>query len=230
MVQIVSAADAKVHESSGKTGNHYVVSRYFTEGPQAFRIDFSEPHGVIKPHFHRVNQFQVIVGGGGTLGRNPVVPTAFHYTDGFTPYGPIVAGDEGISFFTIRSTPDGSGAHYMPESRAELEHKAGRNEVRQLEPRTCAAGEATHETLIEATSDGLAAFALSAGPGTLFNGVDTSPDGGQYYIVIEGRVLHGGQELPSLSCLWVLPGDAPPSFETADESARLLVLQFPRDS
>ena len=158
MVQAVAAADAKVQESAGKTGNHYVVSRYFTEGPQAFRIDFAEPQGVIKPHFHRVNQFQVIVRGGGTLGRQPVDPVAFHYTDGFTPYGPIVAGDEGISFFTIRATPDHSGAHYMPGSRGELERKAGRNEVRQLAPPAYVAGEATNETLIEGHPDGLAAF------------------------------------------------------------------------
>ncbi len=229
MVEAVSAADVTTQETSGGSGNRYVRSRYFTDGPQAFRIDFAEPGGVIKPHFHRVNQFQVIVDGDGTLGTKPVRAISFHYTDGFTPYGPIVAGGDGISFFTIRAKPDRSGAHYMPESRQELERKAGRNEVRQLEPAAYVAGEATRQTLIERHPDGLAAFTLSAGPMTSFAGVETSPDGGQYYMVVEGHVRHSEQELPRMSCLWVRPGDVPPSFETADEGATLLVLQFPQE-
>ena len=221
MVEAVSAADVTTQETSGGSGNRYVRSRYFTDGPQAFRIDFAEPGGVIKPHFHRVNQFQVIVDGDGTLGKKPVQAIAFHYTDGFTPYGPIVAGGAGISFFTIRAKPDRSGAHYMPESRQELERKAGRNEVRQLEPVAYVAGEAARQTLIERHPDGLAAFTVSAGPMTSFAGVETSPDGGQYSMVVEGQVRHSEQELPRMSCLWVQPGDLSPELDPVLRTVRV---------
>ena len=49
-----------------------------------------------------------------------------HYTDAYTPYGPIVTSEEDLAFFTIRARNDNGGTHFMPESRARMPRKAGR--------------------------------------------------------------------------------------------------------
>src|SRR4051794_30692220 len=83
------------------------------DGPQGFLLEIPTPQGVITPHFHRVDQFQVFVAGSGMIGKHPIAPVTVHYSDGYTPYGPIVAGPEGITFFNLRSSGD-SGQHEMP--------------------------------------------------------------------------------------------------------------------
>src|SRR5262245_18405605 len=76
--------------------------------PQGFLVDVHQPDYVIKPHFHLVDQFQVIVSGGGTFGRHhPITAGSLHYADAYTPYGPIVAGEKGLAFFTLRARADG---------------------------------------------------------------------------------------------------------------------------
>ena len=84
----------------------------------AFLVE-KEPHAVVKPHFHQADQYQVIVQGGGRLGTHDVGTVAVHYTDAWSAYGPIVAADEGISWFTLRNAWD-SGARYMPAAREQL--------------------------------------------------------------------------------------------------------------
>src|SRR5258706_4586143 len=81
--------------------------------PQAFLIEMT-PNETIVPHFHEVDQFQVFVAGGGGLGRNNDVahPIAVHYADHHTGYGPINAGPQGFSYFTLRAKTD-SGAIYL---------------------------------------------------------------------------------------------------------------------
>jgi hypothetical protein len=86
--------------------------------PMAFLVE-KEPHAVVKPHFHQADQYQVVVQGGGRLGTHDVGTVAVHYTDMWSAYGPIIAADEGISWFTLRNAWD-SGARYMPAAREQL--------------------------------------------------------------------------------------------------------------
>jgi len=37
--------------------------------PMAFLVE-KEPGAVVKPHFHRADQYQVVVSGGGRMGRH----------------------------------------------------------------------------------------------------------------------------------------------------------------
>ena len=73
--------------------------------PMAFLVE-KDPHAVVKPHFHQAHQYQVVVQGGGRLGTHDVGSVAVHYTDAWSAYGPIVAQDDGISWFTLRNTWD----------------------------------------------------------------------------------------------------------------------------
>src|SRR5271155_5305508 len=114
----------------GRT-DYFGDGKQIHDGPQAFLVEYhAGPGAVIGAHFHHVRQFQVIVrGDGGRLGKRPVPPVTFHYTDPSSPYGPIVPGADGtIAFFTLR--PKASpGVFYMPSSRRKLRARAGRNIV-----------------------------------------------------------------------------------------------------
>ena len=93
--------------------------------PMAFLVE-KDPHAVVKPHFHQADQYQVVVQGGGRLGPHDVGTVAVHYTDAWSAYGPIVAADEGISWFTLRNAWD-SGARYMPAAREQLRAARAQN-------------------------------------------------------------------------------------------------------
>ncbi len=47
--------------------------------PMAFLAEGSA-HRVLRPHFHQVDQFQVICKGAGAMGRQPVEPGAVHFS------------------------------------------------------------------------------------------------------------------------------------------------------
>jgi hypothetical protein len=64
------------------------------------------PNYKLEPHFHRQNQFQLFVAGSGTLGPARVDPVTVHYAGAYTGYGPLLSGDEGIQYFTIRPVFD----------------------------------------------------------------------------------------------------------------------------
>src|SRR3954470_14747220 len=54
---------------------------------------------VSSTHFHIVDQFQVVLDGGGTIGRHQLAPYGVHFTRAYTPYGPLIAGAEkGLKF------------------------------------------------------------------------------------------------------------------------------------
>jgi hypothetical protein len=86
-------------------------------GPQTFFVESLADDALVRPHFHKVNQFQVFPGGNGRLGAHEVEPVLIHYADAYMTYGPIVAGDRGVQYLTVRVQGD-PGPQYMPESRA----------------------------------------------------------------------------------------------------------------
>src|SRR5258708_2322681 len=92
-------------------------------GPQAYLVTCPSR---IDPHFHTVDQFQVVVEGEGELGKKPMPPVSFHSTAAFTPCGPITAGEQGLRFFTLHRFAQ-VHTHFMPGSRDKLRQKAGRD-------------------------------------------------------------------------------------------------------
>ena len=138
---ILTANSEVVRQTRRKTGNGWLTTfigenrNTLKQGqtppaagvlyPMAFLVE-KEPHAVTKPHFHEADQYQVIVQGGGRLGTHDVGTVAVHYTDAWSAYGPIVAADEGISWFTLRNTWD-SGARYMPAAREQLRAARAQN-------------------------------------------------------------------------------------------------------
>ena len=198
--------------------------------PQAFLVE-QEPDSTILPHFHVQNQFQIIVAGGGRLGKHPVRPVSVHYAGAHTPYGPIVSGPEGLSYFTLRDGFD-PGARFMPGARAELARVRRRfllaDELAVEPPEALRSRRgAAVETVIAPEADGLAAMLLRAGPEVQTTGPDPAAGGGQYHLVLAGTLRHERRDLPVNSCLFVARGDPPPGIAAGPEGLQLLILQFP---
>ena len=121
--------------------------------PMAFLVE-KEAGAIVHPHFHQADQYQVVVQGSGRLGLHDIASVAVHYTDAYSAYGPIVAADEGVSWFTLRNAWD-PGARYMPAARQQLREARARHQHR----------EATCGPLPPLTEQELAALTCAGGRG-----------------------------------------------------------------
>jgi len=217
-------------------GRENWISRYFVATreepaqPMGFLVE-KKAHDVVYPHFHDVNQFQVIVGGYGKLGRFPVRPFSMHYTNGFTGYGPITGEDEGIAFFTLRNRWD-SGAKYLPKQRSEM--KPAPKRVRMAvnlplsdEVARQARRDTALETLIEPEADGLASWFLRVPPGGKMEGPSPEAGGGQYVIVAGGTLEHADRAFGRLALGYVPTEAGPLPVQAGPDGVELLVMQFP---
>jgi hypothetical protein len=205
------------------------------EEPQAFLIEMHADESIL-PHFHEVDQFQVFVAGSGGMGRQAAGTLAVHYADHHTGYGPINAGPQGYSYFTLRARSD-PGAHYLnkPGYREALKPSRKRHGVAaditlSIEPVLMDLKQAKDEPLLQDLdgSDGLGAAVIRMGPGMSRTGPDPRATGGQYYLVLNGSLEFDAGKYSAWSTVFVSPGDAPLSFKAGPGGLEALLLQFPR--
>lgn len=200
--------------------------------PDAYLVE-QGPADVLPPHFHRADQFQVFVSGYGTFGNHPVQPPHVHYAGAFTPYGPIVAGPEGIGYMTMRKNFD-TGVFEMPAALPELRAaaRAPRDMVSEhldITPERPPVRELECRDVFAPQPDGLAAWHYRLPAGARFAAPDPARGGGQYVLVLTGEMLAADRTLlPPKSCTFV-SRDEPAFHITASAAGDLdvLVLQFP---
>ncbi len=199
--------------------------------PQAFMVE-QEPGAIVHPHFHYVDQFQIAVAGGGTLGRHAVAPVTAHFAAACTAYGPITPGAAGLTYFTLRASADGTGAQFLPAARDRMRPTPKRNivtdpiavsdtAVRMARKRSCL------ESMLE-QADGLAVMVLRLAPGARATAPHPTRGGGQSMLVIAGALEAAEKMLDYCSALFV--GADEPALEViaSGEGADLLILQYPR--
>jgi hypothetical protein len=235
MVRVVSADTVTVQhfEASEASGMAYDSTEFMgaiggmQRGPQCYR-NAVPAHFVIEPHFHLIDQFQIFMHGTLQHGKTTyrLDPALVHYTDGFTPYGPFKAGDEGFSWFNLRPRAD-FGARFMPQSREELARRAGRAmsiPTRfRIEDRVEGV---TTAALIEPTEDGLAAYEIIAEPdAALLN--ETASGSGRYLLVLGGSLCLDDTALPPESVVFVSAGDRLALRRSGPTGLHLLELQLP---
>ncbi len=204
--------------------------------PMAFLVE-KDAAAIVKPHFHSADQYQVVVQGGGRLGVHDVGSVAVHYTDAWSAYGPIIAADEGISWFTLRNTWD-PGARYMPaerqalrEARAKFQHReATCGPMNALSDAELAAlTDVAGNAVIAETKDGLGTWRYTVKAGGVARGPDPSTGGGQFWLVTAGMAhVPGGALLPPNSTVFVGPDDAALAMTAGPMGADLLCMQFPK--
>jgi hypothetical protein len=231
MPVIASAEDvrpARQRASSNGTGfwltTYIGANRYSAGGnappppgdvyPMAFLVE-QDANAVVGAHYHQADQFQVIVGGSGRLGRHDVGTTDVHFAGAWSPYGPLSSGVAGLEYFTLRNGWD-PGARYMefPDNRAAL----------RLLPRRHR--EAVGETAPAA--DGLSARRLRLGPGESVTGAEPSGGAGQFWLVLAGSMTCQGTVLPARSCVFVFPEEARFTAAPGPDGLDVLAMQFPR--
>ncbi len=86
--------------------------------PTVFMVEM-QANTSTPPHFHRNNQFQVVVKGGGSIGPHALGEVTVHYAGAYTGYGPLVAGDAGLSYITLRPVFE-TGAQWIPAQRDQM--------------------------------------------------------------------------------------------------------------
>jgi hypothetical protein len=219
-----AARKAPTKLDGGHTSN-YFGSKEAAAGPHAFLVEGDAGYR-IEPHFHGVNQFQVCVGGGGRLMKKQLTPGVLHYADAYTPYGPIVANDQGLEFFTLREKAYAFGAHYVPGSEDEKKGPTGRNLITQAD--VSAARENGVRALIE-EPDGVGAYELRAAPNAPLPDPAKLPARGAAYIVVfAGKVTAAGRDYDERSCLFVADGEPAPAMTAGADGAVIGFLQFAR--
>lgn len=234
-MRATAASEADVKEIVRKDGvgrrrDYFGTSGRITMAPQGFLVERPYANARINPHFHDIDQFQVVVAGDGHIGKKAVRPVTFQYADAYTPYGPIVAQDDGISFFTLRNVA--SGGHFsMPGSKHLMPCRAGRNiaAVFEQDQALPADGESACESLMAAQEDEVDAVGIRLGANAIADGLKND-GGGQYYLVCAGSVVVDGKTLAVNSLIRTDPGDATPVFHAGAEGANVLALQFARPS
>jgi len=201
-----------------------------TRLPQAFLVE-NTPHRHLRTHFHDVDQFQVIVSGGGTLGRHAVRPYTVHFARAHTPYGPITAGDDGLAWLTIRARRDAEGAQFLPEKREELARSLGRNpwQISQDPLFLDFDGDVALRPVPGVADErGLGAYSLRVKPNATAQAPDPSGTGGQYLVVLRGSMKRDGKEQRAITIGYVAPDERCLELRSGDEGLDALVLNFPR--
>lgn len=198
--------------------------------PHVFLIE-QDPDTTILPHFHQQNQFQVIVGGGGSLGRHAVQPLLVHYAGAYTGYGPIVCGPEGIQYLTLRPRFD-PGANFMPEAREQMVR--GPKKHFSSDPITLLDADALRalaaaqcDELLPLEEDGLAVSLYRLPPRSSAPALAPATGAGQYALVAGGSLLHDGKTLQRHESIYLSTDEAPLEMRAGADGAEVLLLQFP---
>ena len=201
--------------------------------PMAYRVE-EDAHSVLNAHFHKADQFQIFTKGSGKLGSHPIKSLCIQFTGGGSAYGPIIAGDDGLDYFTLRNTYTAQ-AYFMPGARDELraenrKHREVFSDVAPPRPEEVLAKATTIETstLIEKTEDGLAVWRYLIPPGESARGPSPQASGGQFWVVLSGEIEDKDTGLmPYLSCVFVSPDEAPYAAKAGPRGLDVLVAQFP---
>lgn len=194
--------------------------------PNAFLVE-QAGNSEILPHFHQANQFQVFVRGSGTLGRHEIAPVTVHYTNAHSPYGPILSGEEGLHYYTLRDDFD-PGALFMPGAIAELKKGPRRYATSAPAPAPNLAGlsEISRVDVIPYEEDGLGAVRVDAPAGAEIATEIGPAVNDRYLLVLAGGVTVAGQELAEGCCVLFREGETP-KLSAGASGASLAIMQFP---
>ena len=202
--------------------------------PHAALAQF-DPGRISRSHFHLRDQFQVVVGGKGKLGRHDIYPYTVHFARAYTPYGPLVSdAGTGLTFFVMRAHPD-PGSQRLPQALDKLKQATDRQPWQIHRPAVFPAfqsGASTADTLLQAIPDiederGLAAYTMCMKPDAKACAPDPSRGDGQYLVVVKGSLLHDNEEHKALALVFIRPDEDAFQIHAGPDGLEAMVLNYP---
>jgi len=221
-------------------GDSYFKGEWMESGddpvlsPTVFLIE-QPPNATLVPHFHRQNQFQLFVEGGGTLGKHPVETVTVHYAGAYTGYGPLISGGEGIKYFTIRPVCE-AGMMSLDEARDKMIRGPKRHEsvgpVRVLDEagRRAATREQDkqgEQFLLAISDDGLGVGEICLDQGQLMTVQRHAASQGEFIVVLSGRLQFGDRELTEWESIFVSADEPFPDLCGTEGGVQCVILHCP---
>lgn len=200
-------------------------------GPMAYLVE-QAPDATVDPHYHQVDQFQLFVGGSGHIGTHPLEAVTVHYAGPHSPYGPIVAGPQGVQYMTLRRAWD-PGAQWMPGAAPALREMPDRKHVTFTSPPLQRAGDLTKLqgsdsiAVMPQQEGGAGAWLLQAGPGATLRGA-AGGGNGQFWYVLAGTLQAHDSQLGAGACVYFTGEEDPVQLPAGAAGAEVVQLQFPR--
>ncbi len=237
MVIAGSAAEARLtrHPVGGVNGLPQVFRSEWLRtsqdpvfSPTAMLIE-QPPFSVLPGHYHRQNEFQVVIAGSGTIGRHVVCPYAVHYAGSYTGYGPLSAGPEGLAYLTMRTVYERGvlvGRSSMIRGPKRQEHVppfAPGGDVRTI-------GDVSVDELIPPGEDCLAALRVRLSSGAHWSGIDGAGSAGQFHLVLAGEYALQGRTWGALDLLFHSSGEGRVGISAGARGLDVLIMQMPRRS
>ncbi len=198
-----------------------------SRGPQAFLVEQSE-ESLAGSHYHVEAQFQVVVAGGGEIGRHALKPYTVHYANPYTGYGPLQAGPQGLSYLTLRAVGDPNRPFYLPDTKDQM--KPGPRLNLTSEP--VAAGDpggigaVQCQPVLDPRPDGIAAWMLRVPPNVSAAAPRHANGGGQFRVVVAGEMKTAQALLPRLGCAFHGADECDRAIVAGPAGLEVLVLQF----
>lgn len=205
-----------------------------TKALQAFRIDMSA-NMQLDSHFHIVDQFQIFMAGSGTIGRHDAAMVTAHYADHHTGYGPLIAGEQGMSYLTLRSKSDaGLVKLSTPNVREQLKptkrrHRVSSQVVLSIPPVLAHIEAPIIQTVMEEKDgdDGMTVKIVRLGANMETPAPATENTGGYYIIVMNGSIVHDDASYEPWSLIWVSEEDDAPMVRAGGNGAEVMIAVFP---
>ncbi len=185
-------------------------------------------------HFHKRDQFQVVVDGEFRIGRHELTPYCVHFTRAYTPYGPLVSDGPAFTFVVMRAHRD-AGSQHLPEELDQLRQVPDRRPFQISRKVTFPAPEsrsASADVVLQAVPDlkddnGLAVYTLILKPNVKSSAPDPAHGDGQYLLVVKGSLWHDHKEHKALALVFVKPDEGAYQLHAGADGLEALVLNFP---
>jgi hypothetical protein len=190
------------------------------------------PNQTLAPHFHHNNEFQIFIEGEGKLGARKVTPVTVHYAGAYTAYGPIVAGPEGLKYFTLRTVHE-SGAILVANSEGKWpagprRHATGKPlQIRAMDELELLS-EAKATTVLARADDGLEATSLELPPNARVAPIHIGGGEGVFVLMLAGSLVSPDCVLNQRESLYVTEDEGFPTLLAGERGAHLLTLIPPK--
>ncbi len=199
--------------------------------PMAYLVEQAPGH-TVHAHYHQVDQFQLFTGGSGRIGTHALEGMVLHYAGAHSPYGPIVAGPQGVQYMTLRARWD-PGAQWMPGATPALRAVPQRQHVAFTSAPLRGMGRPPPsvvrvQEVMPRDASGASAELVRAGAGAAVRAAPAG-SGGVFWELLSGRLrLADGTVLSAGACLYHHAEQVPQDCQVLEEGVELVQMQFRR--